>query len=61
MIVLLVFEEYGFTPNPTVENHTFLPETKYVHCGAAVLAYSLAELLQKEEHHYMQCTSRHAA
>lgn len=55
MAVLLVFEEYDFTGNSTVENQTFLIGSKCVHCGAAVLAYSLAELLQREERHRMQC------
>jgi hypothetical protein len=58
---LMVFEEHDFTRNPIVENHTFLLESKCARCGAAVLAHSLAELLQKEELHRMQCTSRRAA
>jgi hypothetical protein len=57
----MVFEEYDFTRNPIVENHTFLLESKCVQCGAAVLAHSLAELLQKEDRHRTQCTSKRAA
>jgi hypothetical protein len=57
----MVFEEYDFTRNPIVENHMFLLESKCVQCGAAVLAHSLEELLQEEDSHRMQCTSKRAA
>jgi hypothetical protein len=55
----MVFEGYDFTRNPVVENQTFLLESKCVHCGIAVVAQSLEELLEKEKRHRAQCTSRH--
>jgi hypothetical protein len=60
-IVLMVFEGYDFTRNPIVENQTFLLESKCVYCGLAVDAHSLEELLEKEQSHRVQCTSRRAA
>ena len=58
-IVLMVFEGYDFSRNPIVENQTFLLESKCVHCGLAVVAHSLEELLEKEKRHRVHCMSRH--
>jgi hypothetical protein len=55
------FEEYDFTRNPIVENQTFVLESKCVHCGLAVVAYSLEELLEKEKSHRAKCTWTRAA
>jgi hypothetical protein len=60
-IVSMVFEEYDFTRNPIVENQTFFLESKCIHCGVAVLGYSLEELLEKEMSHRAQCTWMRAA
>ena len=54
-------EEYDFTRNPIVEHQTFLLESKCVHCGFALLARSLEELLEEEKRHRSQCTLRRAA
>jgi hypothetical protein len=57
----MVFEGYDFTRNPIVENQTFVLESKCVHCGLAVVAHSLEELLEKEKLHRAQCASRRVA
>jgi hypothetical protein len=57
----MVFEGYDFTRNPIVENQTFLLESRCVHCGLAVVAASLEQLLEKEKRHRAQCPSRRVA
>jgi len=57
----MVFEGYDFTRNPIVDNQTFLLESKCVHCGVAVVADSLEELLEEEKRHRVRCTSRRTA
>jgi hypothetical protein len=57
----MVFEGYDFTRNPIVENQTFVLESKCVHCGLAVVARSLEELLEEEKLHRVQCPSRRVA
>jgi hypothetical protein len=55
------FEDYDFIRNPIVENQTFFLESKCAHCGLAVVARSVEELLEKEKRHRVQCASRRAA
>jgi hypothetical protein len=54
-------KEYDFTRNPIVENEKFFLESKCVHCGFAVRARSLEELLEYEELHRTQYAHKHAA
>jgi hypothetical protein len=42
-------EEYDFPRNPVVENQVFFFESKCTHCGFAVRARSLEELLEQFE------------
>jgi hypothetical protein len=52
----LEFEEYDFTRNPIVEDQAFFLESKCIHCGFAVVASSVEQLLEEEEHHRAHCT-----
>jgi hypothetical protein len=54
-------KEYDFTRNPIVENEVFFLESKCVHCGFAVRARSLEELLEHEDLHRTQYAPLHAA
>jgi hypothetical protein len=54
-------EKYDFTRNPIVENQRFFLESKCVHCGFALLAPSVEELLEEEKLHRAQCSARRVA
>ena len=54
-------KEYDFTRNPIVENEVFFLESKCVHCGFAVRARSLEELLEHEELHRTEYAPMHVA
>ena len=53
-------KEYDFTRNPIVENEVLFLESKCVHCGFAVRARSVEELLGYEELHRAQYAQMHA-
>jgi hypothetical protein len=56
METIMEFEEYDFTRNPIVEDQAFFLESKCIHCGFAVVASSVEQLLEEEEHHRAHCT-----
>jgi hypothetical protein len=52
---VMEFEEYDFIRNPIVEDQVFYLESKCVHCGFAVVASSVEQLLEEEERHRAYC------
>jgi hypothetical protein len=53
---LMEFKEYDFSRNPIVEDQVFYLESKCVHCGFAVVASSVEQLLEEEKRHRVYCT-----
>jgi fatty acid-binding protein DegV len=57
----MVYEHYDFARNPIVADQVFFLESKCTRCGLSVLAQSIEELLQEEDHHRALCRLMRAA